>query len=103
MVLGWLEQLTGGSLATVHIVGGGSQNALLNQWTADACQRRVVAGPTEATAIGNLLSQIVTTGDAGSISEAREIVQRSFEVAEYEPRDTGPWDDAFERFRRFVS
>ncbi len=103
MVLGWLEQLTGGSLATVHIVGGGSQNALLNQWTADACQRRVVAGPTEATAIGNLLSQIVATGDAGSISEAREIVQRSFEVAEYEPRDTGPWDDAFVRFRRFVS
>ena len=77
-VLGWLEELIGGPIETIHVVGGGSHNRQLCQATADACQRRVVAGPVEATAIGNLLMQAVAVGDIGSIADARAIVRHSF-------------------------
>lgn len=99
VVLGWLEHLIGGRLNTIHIVGGGSQNRLLCQMTADACNRRVVAGPIEATAIGNLMMQAVASGDVGSIAEAREAIRVSFAVEQYEPTDTRRWDDAFARFQ----
>ncbi len=85
-VLGWLEELVGGRIDTIHIVGGGSQNRQLCQATADACNRRVVAGPVEATAIGNLLMQAVAAGDIGSVSDARAIVRRSFRVEDYLPQ-----------------
>lgn len=80
-----LEQLVGGRIDTIHIVGGGSQNELLNQWTADACQRTVVAGPIEATAIGNILVQAQTAGVVSSHSEARELVRNSFPMKTFEP------------------
>ena len=66
--------------------------------TADACQRMVVAGPIEATAIGNLLVQAMAMKDIDSVASAREVVKRSFEVEEYEPHDAAAWEDAFERF-----
>ena len=99
VVLGWLEQLVGGRLHTIHIVGGGTQNRLLCQMTADACNRRVVAGPIEATAIGNLMMQAVASGDVGSIAEAREAIRDSFAVEHFEPEDPRRWDDAFARFQ----
>ncbi len=102
-VLSWLEQLVGGRIDTIHVVGGGSQNVQLCQATADACQRTVLAGPTEATAIGNLLVQAIAAGDIGSISEARQVVRESFPVQRYEPRDAAPWQDAFARFQALVS
>ncbi len=97
-VHGWCEQLAGGRLETIHIVGGGTQNKQLCQAAADACGRRVVAGPIEATAIGNVMMQAVATGQVGSIAEARDVIRRSFDVDEYEPRNTAAWDDAFEKF-----
>jgi rhamnulokinase len=97
-VLGWLEELTGTRLETIHIVGGGTQNRLLCQMTADACNRRVVAGPIEATAVGNLMMQAVAAGEVGTISDARKIIASSFSVDHYEPREPRPWDDAFGRF-----
>ena len=97
-VLGWLEQLIGGRLEVIHIVGGGTQNRQLCQATADACQRPVLAGPVEATALGNVLMQAVTAGDLAGISEAREVVRRSFPVDRYEPRAAARWDDAYARF-----
>jgi rhamnulokinase len=99
-VLGWLEQLAGNRLETIHMVGGGTQNRRLCQATADATGRRVVAGPIEATAIGNLMMQAVAAGAIGSIAEAREVVRQSFAVGEYAPQNTAAWDDAFQRFRR---
>ena len=102
MVLGWLEQLVGGRIETIHIVGGGSRNQRLCQATADACQRTVLAGPVEATAIGNLLVQAIAAGDIGSISEAREIVARSFPLARYEPQNAPMWDAAFDKFLKLV-
>ena len=102
MVLGWLEELVGGRIETIHIVGGGAQNRLLCQMTADACGRRVVAGPVEATAIGNVAMQAVAVGAIGSIAEAREIIRHSFEVQEYRPKQPKVWDEAFARFEKLV-
>ena len=89
MVIGWLEQLNGGPLETIHIVGGGTQNRLLCQMAADACDRRVVAGPIEATAIGNVMMQAVSNGDVASIAEAREVIRSSFAVRRVRSHDPG--------------
>ena len=103
MVLGLLEELVGGELKTIHIVGGGSLNRLLCQMTADCCNRHVVAGPVEATAIGNVMLQAVTDGAVSSIAEAREVIRHSFSVQEYVPQNTWPWNGAYERFHRLVT
>lgn len=98
-VLGALEDLVGGRLATIHVVGGGCQNRQLCQATADACGRPVVAGPVEATAVGNALVQAIASGAVGSGAQAREVVARSFGTETYGPRDGDRWAEAFERFR----
>ncbi len=95
-----LEQLTGGQLRTIHIVGGGSQNALLSQMTADATGRAVVTGPVEATAIGNVLMQAIAAGECGSVAEAREVIRNSFELKTYQPRATEAWDELAARFEQ---
>ena len=102
MVLGWLRELTGAPIQTIHIVGGGTQNRLLCQMAADACNCRVVTGPVEATAIGNVMMQAVSAGDVGSIAEARAVIRNSFDVEQYEPRQPEPWDDAFGRFEQLT-
>lgn len=98
-VLERLEELLGRRLDTIHIVGGGCQNTLLCQFTADACKRTVIAGPVEATAIGNVLVQAMGLGLVGSLAEARDLVRRSFDCAVFEPRRPQDWDGAYERFR----
>jgi rhamnulokinase len=97
-VLGALEDLIDGRLETIHIVGGGTQNKQLCQATADACGRRVFAGPVEATALGNLAMQAISSGALGSISQARDLIRRSFPVDTYEPRDATRWSVAYEKF-----
>ncbi len=97
-----LEQILGTTIRTVHVVGGGARNALLNQFTADACGRPVHAGPVEATAVGNVLLQAMARGRIGSLADARAIVARSFPVTVYEPRDTAAWEEAAGRFSRLV-
>jgi rhamnulokinase len=84
-VLGVLEELTGQRLDVIHIVGGGSRNRLLNQLTADVTGRRVVAGPSEATAAGNALVQALGAGQLGSLEELRQVVRESFAVEEFQP------------------
>lgn len=100
--IGWLEQLIGGRIETVHIVGGGTQNRQLCQTTADVCRRRVVAGPVEATAIGNLMTQAQAAGMVGSTAEAREVIRRSFTMDEYQPQPSDEWDEAYARFLNIV-
>jgi rhamnulokinase len=102
-VLERLEGLTGKRLETIHIVGGGSQNALLNQLTADACNRPVVAGPVEATAIGNLLVQALGLGIIGSLAEAREVVKQSFEVRTFTPQRPADWEQPYARFQQLIA
>ena len=99
-VFDMLEDLTAGRIETIHIVGGGTQNELLCQMAANACGRPVVAGPIEATAIGNIMMQAVTAGDVGSIAEARQVVRQSFPVKEYAPQDTDGWSEAFTRYTK---
>ncbi|OHB85162.1 MAG: carbohydrate kinase [Planctomycetes bacterium RBG_16_64_12] len=101
-VLGMCEELCGGRIETIHIVGGGIQNRQLCQAAADACARRALAGPIEATATGNLMMQAVAAGDVGSIAQAREVIRNSFSVEEYEPRNTAAWDEAYGRFLGIV-
>jgi rhamnulokinase len=87
-VLESLEKLTGKQLELIHIVGGGSRNRLLNQLTADVTGRRVIAGPAEATAAGNALTQAMGMGEIGSLEELRAVVRHSFEVEEFRPGRT---------------
>jgi rhamnulokinase len=93
-----LDELVGKRHATVHIIGGGSQNWLLNQFTADATGRTVVAGPVEATAIGNVLVQALALGHIPSLAKGRAVVRRSFQVTTFEPGDTAAWDKAYQRY-----
>lgn len=96
-VLQQIEQLTGRRVRTVHLVGGGVQNELLCQLTADAAGRPVVAGPVEATAAGNILVQALAHGHVRSLAEIRQVVARSAALKHYEPRDTAGWDEAAAR------
>lgn len=102
-VLGATEALVGGRLETIHIVGGGTKNRQLCQATADACRRRVLAGPVEATAIGNVMTQAIAAGAVGSVAEAREVIRRSFPLEEYLPRNGDAWGDAYERFASLLA
>lgn len=97
-VLERLEEIRGRHLETIHIVGGGSQNRLLNQLTADATRRRVVTGPVEATAAGNVLVQAITCGHLASLQEARDVVRRSFPVEIFEPHPSAEWEEAYTRY-----
>lgn len=94
-----IEELTNQTVAVIHVVGGGSRNTALNQFTADATRRPVVAGPAEATAFGNILVQAVSRGHIASLDEIREVVRNSTTLAQYEPCcSTEKWDEAYERF-----
>jgi len=97
-VAGCLDELTGKHLGTIHIIGGGAQNRLLNQLAADATGRTVVTGPIEATALGNVLVQAMALGHIGSVAEGREVIKASFDLETYEPQDTAAWDEAYARY-----
>src|SRR6185295_13948797 len=94
--LNQIEELIGNKIERLHIVGGGSKNDLLNQFTANAVQLSVLAGPVEATALGNVLAQARTLGHAQG--DIRSIVRRSFDLETFAPGDPGPWHQAQRRF-----
>jgi len=96
-----LAQLCCNRIDQIRVIGGGSKNRLLNQFTADATGRRVLAGPAEATALGNIAIQILATNEASSLKEVRAIVERSFATEVFEPRDTDRWEHHFERFEQY--
>jgi rhamnulokinase len=97
-----LEELVGHRLETIRVVGGGSQNRLLCQLTADACGRPVVAGPAEAAALGNLMVQALATGDLDDVTQGRVAIGSSVKLATYEPRsEGGRWEEAAARMRSF--
>jgi len=96
-VLERLEEMLGQRLEPLHIVGGGTQNQLLSQFTADAVNRQVITGPIEATASGNILMQMLALGHIHSLAEGRQIIHRSFELQTYNPGDRQGWDEATAR------
>ncbi len=103
LVLESLEELIGGRCERIRIVGGGARNRLLCQLTADATGRPVVAGPIEATALGNIAMQMLATGAVSTLDAARALIDRSFPGERFEPVDTGRWDREYPRFVSYLS
>jgi rhamnulokinase len=101
-VLEQLETVLEREHRSIHIIGGGSKNNLLNQFTADAIGRPVVAGPSEAASIGNILMQALAVGHVGSLEEGRDLVRRSFDVTTFEPGGKAAWDDAYGRYLELI-
>lgn len=97
-----LEDIFGKKIDVVHLVGGGIKDKMICQFTANATGRRVVAGPVEATSMGNIAAQLMALGEIKSLDEARQIVKASFEPVYYEPQDTEAWNAAYEDFRKIV-
>ena len=96
-VLSAIEDVTGDRIEVLHIVGGGIQNELLCQFTADATGRKVITGPIEATASGNILMQAKAAGQIQTKDEAREIIRNSFELKHFEPHDTAAWESQYQK------
>ena len=94
-----LEHIGGKPIAKLHLVGGGTKNLILNQFTANAVDRPVVTGPVEATAIGNIIAQGIAVGAIRDLDHAREVVRNSIETQVYAPADTEQWADAYQRYR----
>ena len=99
-VLEKIEEITGKDIDVLHIIGGGIQNELLCQFTADSIGRKVIAGPIEATASGNIVMQAVATGQIKSVQQAREIVKNSFELTEYIPSQTPLWNKEYGKIKK---
>jgi rhamnulokinase len=102
VVLESMEELTGTAITEIRIVGGGSRNRLLNQFTADATGRAVVAGPVEASALGNIAMQMVATKAVASLSEARRIIEHSFPIERFEPVAPEAWNTHYRRFHEYL-
>ena len=98
-----IDDMKGKRIPFINIVGGGTKEAPLCQLCADACERPVYAGPVEATAIGNIAVQAISSGEIKDLSEAREVVRNSFEIDHYEPKgDKAMWDDAYAKFLKLI-
>jgi rhamnulokinase len=101
-VLENLESLSGKRVEVIHIVGGGSKNTLLNQFVADCTGRPVIAGPSEATAIGNILVQAMGAGELTSLSDIRTVVRNSFEPVTFDPHPSEDWESAYRQFKKLL-
>lgn len=101
-VLDRLEELESKQFAPLHIIGGGTKNRLLNQFTANATGRVVITGPVEATAIGNVLMQAIGLNHLDSLVDARALVRTSFEVVEFHPAQRDGWDEAYEKLMQLI-
>jgi sugar (pentulose or hexulose) kinase len=97
-----MTQLSGRTVDRLHIIGGGARNAVLNQMAADCINREVVAGPFEATALGNAIVQFITLGEIDTVAQARDILSRTIETKHYTPHTSGAWDEAYGRYQGLV-
>lgn len=101
-VFSYLREMASFPIDVLHIIGGGSLNAYLNQFTANSLGIEVLAGPQEGTAIGNIMLQAKASGDVGDIWDMRRIIAASLELKRFEPADKDEWDNAYERFLKIV-
>jgi rhamnulokinase/L-fuculokinase len=93
-----LEETTGKRFSKIHVIGGGAKDKLLNSFTAGACGRDVIAGPVEATVLGNVAVQLIVAGEIASLSQARQVVASSFDMNCCQPENTADWDIAYEGY-----
>ncbi len=101
-VFTWLKELADFDIDVLHIIGGGSKNEYLDQFTANSCGVTVLAGPQEGTAIGNVMLQAKAAGDVADVWEMRRIIAASTDLHRFEPQDTAVWDAAYERYLRIT-
>ena len=97
-VFTWLNDFADFDITTLHVIGGGSLNLLLDQFTANSCGVTVLTGPVEGTALGNIMVQAKASGAVKDIWEMRRIIAQSIEVKSFEPQDKDVWDKAYARF-----
>jgi rhamnulokinase len=90
------------AIEKLHVIGGGSKNPLLNQWTANAIGIPVIAGPSEATAIGNIMIQAKAAGCVGSLTEMRQIIRNSIQLEEFLPENEAEWGKAYGKFLKVI-
>ena len=93
-----LNTISGGKIKKLYVVGGGTQNELLCQFTANATQIPVITGPIEATALGNVMMQAIANKDISSLEEGRKIIKNSTEMKFYEPKDYGEWEESYHEY-----
>lgn len=103
LLLEKLHRVSGQPINRIHVIGGGANNALLCQLTADASNLPVIAGPAEGTALGNAIVQLIALGELGSLAEARALLQKTIQTVTYMPHHSPQWDDAYERFKAIVT
>ena len=101
-VFQWIQEFSPFKLDILHIIGGGSLNKYLNQFTANATGVTVLAGPQEGTAIGNIMLQAKAAGNVGDIWEMRAIIANSIQLAKYEPQDKSVWDEAYQQYLNII-
>ena len=97
-----LKDITGEDFGCINIVGGGTKDPLLCKMTAGACNMLVMAGPVEATALGNIAVQFMAAGKIENMTEAREIIKNSFDVKSFEPENSDEWEKAYEEFVKII-
>jgi rhamnulokinase len=103
MVFDRLMQISGKPIRKIHIIGGGSRNRILNQFTANATGLPVFAGPSEATSVGNMLVQAMGLGYFDSVARVRQVVRNSFEVVRTQPQDAAHWSEGYDRFKQLLN
>ena len=96
-------EASGQAMKVVHIVGGGSRNDMLNQFTANALGLPVIAGPVEATAAGNIMVQAMALNIVKSLHDTMPIIKQAFPIRKYEPQDTELWNKTYERFKKMIA
>ena len=101
-VFQWIQEFSPFKLDILHIIGGGSLNKYLNQFTANATGVTVLAGPQEGTAIGNIMLQAKAAGNVSDIWEMRAIIANSIQLAKYEPQDKSVWDEAYQQYLNII-
>lgn len=97
-----IQSCTGKAYGQIHMVGGGTKDGLLCQMTANSCGVPVLAGPIEATVLGNLAVQFIACGAIASIRQARKIIAQSETVTPYAPKDTQSWNAAYDQFQQYI-
>ena len=102
MTLEEIKMCTGREYPAIHMVGGGTQSGLLCQMTANACHCPVIAGPVEATVLGNAAMQLLATGELRDLDQVRSVVGASAEVSIYEPKDTDQWEQVYGQYKKML-
>lgn len=102
-VFTWLKEMAGFNIEVLHIIGGGSRNAYLNQFTSNAVNTRVLAGPQEGTALGNIMVQAKAAGEVSDLWDMRRVIANSLDLVEFTPQDASIWDEAYAKYIEIVN